>query len=332
MERVDIMGFDNFVGQEKAVEIFKRGLSRKKLNHAYLLYGSEERGKLTFAFLAARAINCLNSQEDACGDCVSCQKIEKGLHPDVTIISPQGNNIKIEQLRQAKAQASYRPNEGEKKVIVIKEAHLMSLPAANSLLKILEEPPFYLVFILITSDLALMPYTIVSRCQLVPFNQVPANEIFQFLKEHEQLGSFPEEQLKTSATLADGSIGQAIKIVSSTEWQERRKRYFQISRDIVLNSDTDIFSCIEELMEEEKILDFFDFLESILRDCLVYQSTEEESLIINIDYLQEIKGIKNKSYRKLLKMIREVERFKKNSGLPLNKRLALEALLVKLKG
>ncbi len=209
----------------------------------------------------------------------------------------------------------------------------MSLPAANSLLKILEEPPFYLVFILISSDLALIPYTVVSRCQPVPFNQVPPGEIYRFLQE--EMGSIPREQLQRAATLADGSIGQALNILSSPEWQERRERYFQLSRDITVNSDKDIFSCVEELMElveEGKILEFFDCFHSFLRDRLVYQSTGEESLIINIDFLQEIKGIKHNSYNELLKMIREVERFKKNAGLPLNKRLALEALLVKLKG
>ncbi len=327
------MGFDSFAGQKKAVEVFKSGLRRKKLNHAYLLYGPPERGKMTFALLAARAINCRERREDSCGQCVSCQKTEKGLHPDVTVISPQGSSIKIEQIRKAKTQASYRPHEGEKKIIIIEEAHLMSLPAANSLLKILEEPPFYLVFILISSDLALIPYTVVSRCQPVPFNQVPPGEIYRFLEE--EMGSIPREQLQRAATLADGSIGQALNILSSSEWQERRERYFQLSRDITVNSDKDIFSCVEELMElveEGKIMEFFDYFHSFLRDRLVYQSTGEESLVINIDFLQEIKDIKHNSYNELLKMIREVERFKKNAGLPLNKRLALEALLVKLKG
>jgi len=323
------MGFNDLIGQEKAVKLIKEGLRSGRLNHGYLYYGPENRGKYTFSLAAARALNCSQEKEDYCGTCLSCQKINKGVHPDLWVIEPQGKNIKIEQIKKIKGFSSSPPHEGLGKVVIIKDAQLMTLPAANSLLKLLEEPPSYLYFFLTSPALDLIPPTIISRCQLVPFGRVSREEIYYFLAKN----SFLEEnELKGVAHLADGSVGKALSMISSPHWKDKREKYLKRTLKVFSGKEGDIFAQAEELANEEELFDYMEFLESFLRDCLVYHSTGDKDLLINVDFLHEIAAEGNIYPDKLLNMIKEVEEFKKNLPLPLNRRLSLEALLVKMKG
>ncbi len=324
------MKLKDFTGQKIAVDLMERALTEDRLNHAYLFYGPEESGKLTFSLIVAKALNCLVGSGEACGSCISCKKVDKGIHPDVSVIAPEGKNIKIEQIRQLKNLSSFRPNEGEKKVYILKDAQNLSLPAANSLLGILEEPPSYFVFILLVPQLSLLPETVVSRCLCIPFSRVSRREVYEFLRMQEF--SFSDEQLWTAAHLAEGSIGRAVRILNSDNWNHHRKKAFEWWKGFLNSSEKDLFSYAEELSLEENLLDFLNFIESYYRDCLIYQAVGEKELILNIDYLEEIKEIKISPSRALIKKIEELERFKRKMYIPLNKKLALEAMLIKMKG
>jgi len=175
-----------------------------------------------------------------------------------------------------------------------------------------------------------MPHTIVSRCQHISFKRVSAAEIYSFLEG--QGYPYSSTELKTAANLADGNIGHALKILTSPDWKDKRERYLKMSKNCTSGFKGDIISSAEELAGEEDLMEFIDFLESYLRDCLIYRGTGEEDLIINIDYLEEIKNSKYNSPDDLLRMIKEAKKFKEIIGLPLNKKLALESLLLKMKG
>lgn len=324
------MGFKTFVGLDKYIESIQRGLKADTINHAYLFYGPEGSGKLTFALILAQALNCLNDTEDPCSNCISCRKIAKGIHPDVSLITPEGTRVKIEAVRKIKASSSYRPHEGRKKICIIKDADLLSLPAANSLLKILEEPPLYQVFILLTTNINRVIPTIFSRCQRISFNRISASKIYSFLERQDW--DYSPSELKTAANVADGNIGRALNILNSPDWKDKRKKYLQLSKKYISEFKENIIFLAEELAEEEDLKEFIDFLESYLRDCLVYQNTGEEDLLINIDCLEEIKETRYIYYTDLLRMIKEIKKFKEIIGLPVNKKLALECLLFKMKG
>lgn len=324
------MKLKDFAGQKQAVELMEKALSGDRLNHAYLFYGPEESGKFTFSLSTAKALNCMEGNGDACGSCISCRKVDKGIHPDVSVIAPEGNSIKIEQSRRIKTLSSFRPNEGRKKVYILKDAQALSLPAANSLLGILEEPPSYFVFILLVSQLSLLPDTVVSRCQRIPFGRVPRKEIYDFLRAKET--TFSDTELWTAAKLAEGSLGRAIKILRSEDWSHLRKRSFDWWKGFLYCNGQELFSYAEQLLQEDQLLDFLNFVESYYRDCLIYQTAGNEELIINIDYLEQIKGIKIGPYGELIKKMEELESFKRKMRIPLNKKLALEAMLVKMKG
>ncbi len=317
-----------FSSQKKASELLEKAFHGDRLNHAYLFYGPEESGKFTFSLVVAKMLNCLKG--NACGTCISCRKVDSGIHPDVSVVSPEGKNIKIEQVRQLKNLSSFRPNEGEKKVYIFQDAHKMSLPAANSLLAVLEEPPDYIVFILLVPELSLLPDTVVSRCQCIPFGRVSRKEIYHLLKT--QQPQLSPVKLRTAAHAAEGSIGRALKLIGSEDWNQWRDSSFEWWKGFNHCSPRELFSYAEQLAQEDNLLEFLEFVESYYRDCLIYGSTGEEDLIINIDYLEEIKQIYIGPQRVLIKIIEELERFKRKIAIPLNKKNALEAMLVKMKG
>jgi len=164
------MGFTEIHGQKRAIELLKVGFQAERVSHAYLFYGPEGVGKFKTALLFVQLLHCERPREaEPCGGCIQCQKIAAGNHPDIEVIVPDGASIKIEQIRNLQERVYYKCYEGKKKVIMINQAHLLTIQAANSLLKVLEEPPAETMFILLAEDLNKLPITIQSRCQLIPF-------------------------------------------------------------------------------------------------------------------------------------------------------------------
>lgn len=327
------MGFSGFAGQGRAVKIIKGALEKGELNHAFLLVGPPETGKHTFALLVARALHCPVIPGDCCDTCPSCQKIIRGIHPDVEEVSPGGSRISIEQVRQVIKVASYEPQEGPGKIYIIKDAHLMTPQAANSLLKTLEEPPPYLFFVLLAPDIRLLPQTIASRCQLIPFSPVPTVEIVTFLRETRGQ-DYPEKEMKVAANLAEGRVGRAINMLASPGFREQRNAWAGEAIRFLSLPPGEVFHQVEELARGKDPGGFMDFLESFIRDCLVYSQAGEE-MLINLDYLEEIREevVKRKDYSPgdWLMMLKSAARYKKRAHLPLNKKVALEALQVKMR-
>jgi DNA polymerase-3 subunit delta' len=145
------MGFEEIIGQDLIIIALRRSLSNGQTTHAYLFSGPDGSGKKSLALLFAQALNCSSELDPPCNSCLSCRKTLSGNHPDFYQLRPEGASIKIGQLRELKESLYYFPREGRKKVCLIHSADLMTLPAANSLLQILEEPPADLIFILLSS-------------------------------------------------------------------------------------------------------------------------------------------------------------------------------------
>lgn len=183
--------------QKRVLTLLQADFREKRISHAYLFYGPEGVGKQEMAQNLAQLLNCeAPFQEEPCGSCLPCRKIISGTHPDVTVIVPDGLSVKIEQVRQLQEKVYFKCYEGKYKVIMIKEAHLMTLQAANSLLKILEEPPEKTVFILLANDLNKVLVTIQSRCHLLSFAD--------WGKEVEVEAQFKEEWVQLWAGIKKG--------------------------------------------------------------------------------------------------------------------------------
>ena len=183
------MSFDCVYGQEKQTAILRRALTAARVPHAYLFYGMRGIGKQTVARQFAKALNCKKGNGVACEQCPSCLKITNGNHPDVVTIVPEGIFIKITHVREMQNQIKFKPFEGEKRVFIVVDAERMNEPAANALLKTLEEPSPANVLILVTSRPFQLPETILSRCQKLRFDPIRKETIVSFFGREGSIGS-----------------------------------------------------------------------------------------------------------------------------------------------
>jgi DNA polymerase-3 subunit delta' len=219
------MPLAEILGQARALTRIRRAWRSGRLPQAYCFAGPSGVGKRTTALALAQAVNCVapgaegGRAEDACGACAACRKIAAGLHPDVVEVRPEGKTvIGIDQIREVAGRASMRPYEGRAPVWILDPADLMQEPAANALLKTLEEPAGASLFVLVTtSPSALLP-TILSRCQVVRFDALGEEHLREILARH---GRRPEDA--AAAALAGGSAERALAL-DLTEARAARDR------------------------------------------------------------------------------------------------------------
>ncbi len=207
--------FDEVVGQEHITEILKKQVMADRPSHAYLFTGTRGTGKTTCAKLLAKAVNCLSPAEGSpCGQCEICRGIESGAILDVTEMDAASNNG-VDDVRAIRDEAVYAPVAARRRVYIIDEVHMLSKPAFNALLKIMEEPPEHLIFILATTELYKVPATILSRCQRYSFRRVPAGLIKQRLR---QVAAAEDMELTEDAAdllsrLSDGALRDALSLL-----------------------------------------------------------------------------------------------------------------------
>jgi len=209
------------VGHERAVRLLQNSIDVNRVSHAYLLSGPRQVGKSTLARELARALNCLQPDRP-CGRCRSCRKVDGGVHPDVQIIDLEEGtrNISIDAIRGLQNGVALRPFEGRVKVYIIEEVERLSEPAANSLLKTLEEPPASVVLILTTVDATMLLPTLVSRCQQIELRPLSEAAIERGLRE---MHGVAPDRARLVAALARGRMGWAVQAASSPTLLDKRK-------------------------------------------------------------------------------------------------------------
>ncbi len=205
-----VTNLKHILKQEHAVNLFQLALKKRRLSHAYLFTGPEGVGKETTAWAFMFHLFCEKNSEDPCGGCKSCKKLLKELHPDVLKIYPEKREITIDQIRSINSFIKYPPLEGNYRIVLIKPAEKMNLQASNALLKSLEEPPSYVIFILITENFTQLLPTIVSRSQVVRFRTLSSEVIKNFLMKKL---SYEDKIAETLAEISQGSLGKAIEIM-----------------------------------------------------------------------------------------------------------------------
>ena len=176
------------IGHEWAIELLAHAIRSGRLSHAYLFTGPSQVGKTTLARAFAQALLCETGQGAPCGEsaCRTCQRIAQGRYPDVQIIAAEKNTIQIEQVRALQADAALSPLEGRRKIFIIREIERATLPAANALLKTLEEPPPQVILLLTSTRRDQVLPTILSRCQIVALRPLPLEQVQAALRERWQ--------------------------------------------------------------------------------------------------------------------------------------------------
>ncbi len=206
--------FEEMIGQDHIVRILQNQIASDSASHAYLFCGTRGTGKTTAARILAKALNCRSEAERPCCECDVCQAIRDGAFIDVTEIDA-ASNTGVEDVREIKESVNYPPVAGRKKVFIIDEVHMLSNNAFNALLKTLEEPPSYMVFILCTTEPQKIPATILSRCLRLDFRRVPERLLIDNMKKIcEARGVEAEENaLALIAIQADGSVRDSLSIL-----------------------------------------------------------------------------------------------------------------------
>lgn len=207
--------FEEVKGQDAIVTTLKNQVKAKRTSHAYLFCGTRGTGKTSVAKILARAVNCEQPIDGSpCGQCVLCRSIIAGTSMNVIEIDAASNNG-VDNIREIVEEVRYSPTEGNFKVYIIDEVHMLSAGAFNALLKTLEEPPSYVMFILATTEVHKIPITILSRCQRYDFKRITPEEItarMTELLEREGVGA-EQKALRYIAKVADGSLRDALSLL-----------------------------------------------------------------------------------------------------------------------
>ncbi|MBR3692659.1 MAG: DNA polymerase III subunit gamma/tau [Clostridia bacterium] len=207
--------FEDVIGQESVTRTLKNQLIAGRVGHAYLFCGSRGTGKTTCARILAKAVNCENLQDgEPCGVCAACRAITDGSLLDVVEIDA-ATYTGVDNIRELRDDAVYAPAGAKKKVYIIDEVHMLSAGAFNAFLKILEEPPEHVVFVLATTELQKVPATVLSRCQHFDFRRIPAGEIAErllFIAGREGI-DLAEDGAALISGLADGAMRNALSIL-----------------------------------------------------------------------------------------------------------------------
>ena len=237
--------FSDVKGQDHIVTTLKNQLRANRIGHAYLFTGTRGTGKTTVAKIFAKTVNCEHPTEDGpCGECRICKAIAAGASMNVIEIDAASNNG-VDNIREIREEVSYRPTEGRYKVYIIDEVHMLSIGAFNALLKTLEEPPEYVIFILATTEAHKIPITILSRCQRYDFKRITIDTIAARLDElmkKEQV-EVEEKAIRYIAKAADGSMRDALSLLDQCiAFYLGQKLTYDHVLEVLGAVDTDVFS------------------------------------------------------------------------------------------
>lgn len=345
--------FTDVKGQDAIVATIRNQIEAERIAHAYLFCGTRGTGKTTIAKIFAKAVNCEHPVEGSpCGECASCQAIAAGTSMNVIEIDAASNNG-VDNIREIRDEVTYAPTEGKYKVYIIDEVHMLSIGAFNALLKTLEEPPSYVIFILATTEAHKIPVTILSRCQRYDFHRISVDVISERLNElleHERAEA-EEKAVRYIAKAADGAMRDALSLLDQCmAFYMGQKLTYDHVLEVLGAVDTERFSGIfravinhdvltamhqiEQLVGEGRDLSQFvnDFT-WYLRNLLLLQSSDDMEDVLDISS-ENLKLLKEEcNMTNSMELIRYIHIFSELSNqvrYSTQKRILIEIAVIKL--
>ena len=345
--------FASVKGQDHIVKTLKNQIMADRIGHAYLFCGTRGTGKTTVAKILAKAVNCEHPVDgNPCGECETCKAIAAGTSMNVIEIDAASNNG-VDNIREIREEVAYSPTTGKYKVYIIDEVHMLSIGAFNALLKTLEEPPSYVIFILATTEAHKIPITTLSRCQRYDFKRISINTISSRLMElmEKENVEVEERAIRYIAKKADGSMRDALSLLDQCiAFYLGQKLTYDHVLDVLGAVDTEVFSRflreilkndvaqvmkhLEELvMQGRELGQFVSDFTWYLRNLLLLKSSEELEEVLdvssdNLVLLKEEAGmVREDTLIRFIRVFSELSGQMKFSG---SKRVLLEVALIKL--
>ena len=345
--------FEDVKGQDHIVKTLRNQIKADRIGHAYLFCGTRGTGKTTVAKILARAVNCEHPVDgNPCNECASCRAIASGASMNVIEIDAASNNG-VDNIREIREEVAYPPTEGRYKVYIIDEVHMLSIGAFNALLKTLEEPPSYVIFILATTEAHKIPVTILSRCQRYDFRRISQETILKRLEdlmEKEQVDA-EEKALRYVAKKGDGSMRDSLSLLDQCiAFYLGEKLTYDRVLEVLGAVDTDVFSELLRLVLAEQITNAIALLDRLildgrdltqfvndftwyLRNLMLLKASDdmEDILDISTENLAQLREeaamIRNDT---LMRFIRIFSELANSIRYSVNKRVMLEMALIKL--
>ncbi len=320
------MHFSQVAGQEETKASLIKSINNNQISHCYIFEGPKGMGKFNLALIFAQSLLCLNFHKEPCNQCNSCIKVNSFNHPDLHVINEDEKSIKREDIDELINSIYKKPYEAKRKVYIIKDAHSMTVQAANTFLKTLEEPPSDTVMILLTTNSNLLLPTIVSRCQEVKFRNISKETIKRYLNEY----NMTPEAVELAVNYSNGNLNKAINIIKGNdEILKKREEIINIF-DKIINSDSEIIYELESYFDEQK--DNIDLVIEIMiiwiRDVL-FVCNGMENLVINKDYINLLykhgKGMKMDS-----DIVEFMQNVSDNIKSNVSYKLAIDNMLLKI--
>ena len=345
--------FEEVRGQDHIVKTLKNQINSGRIGHAYLFCGTRGTGKTSIAKIFARAVNCEHPVDGSpCGECSMCRQIAEGASLNVVEIDAASNNG-VENIRDIREQVQYPPTDGRYRVYIIDEVHMLSIGAFNALLKTLEEPPSYVIFILATTEVHKIPVTILSRCQRYDFKRISIDTIAGRLAELTQAEQIDvdDRALRYVARAADGSMRDALSLLDQCvafHFEEKLtydnvlevlgavdNRVFSKLFQAVLASDTK--ACIREI--EEMIIQGRDLSQLVndfvwyMRNLLIAKTTDEPGDMLDMSeenlavLKEEAAGVDTETLMRYIRIFSELSGQLRYAS---QKRILVEIAFIKL--
>lgn len=345
--------FSEVKGQEHIVTTLQNQIKANRIGHAYLFCGTRGTGKTSIAKIFAKAVNCESPVDGSpCGVCQTCKNISAGASMNVIEIDAASNNG-VDNIREIRENVAYSPTEGKYKVYIIDEVHMLSIGAFNALLKTLEEPPEYVIFILATTEAHKIPITILSRCQRYDFKRITAETICDRLRElmEKESVDVEEKALRYVAKAADGSMRDALSLLDQCiAFYLGKKLTYDNVLEVLGALDTDVYSSLLRKIIKKDIPAVMADVESIvmqgrelsqfvtefiqyLRNLMFVQSADhlEDFLEVSTENLQQLKEeAKMIDGESLMRYIRVFSELSGQIKYSTQKRVLVEVALIKL--
>lgn len=347
------VSFEDVKGQDPIVQTLKNQITSERIGHAYLFCGTRGTGKTSIAKIYARAVNCEHPVDGSpCNECASCKSILAGTSMNVVEIDAASNNG-VENIRDIREQVQYPPTEGKYRVYIIDEVHMLSIGAFNALLKTLEEPPSYVIFILATTEVHKIPITILSRCQRYDFKRISLETIAGRLRQLTEAEHIETEDkaLMYIAKAADGSLRDALSLLDQcVAFHYGKLLTYENVLDVLGAVDSGVFSSMFNAVIEGRTKDCITQLEEIviqgrelgqfvtdfiwyLRNLLLVQSADDAEGLLDMSE-ENLKQLKEDSTKTdgntLMRYIRVLSELSNQLRYASQKRVMVEVTLIKL--